>query len=60
MSGAWSDKEVKIIVADYFAMLEAEIRREQYNKTAHRRSITEQLNNRTDGSIVFPARRSFR
>lgn len=51
MAQAWSEKEVEIIVADYFAMLEAQIRQQRYNKTEHRRGLREHLVDRTDGSV---------
>ncbi len=47
----WSQLEVVAIVADYFAMYQAELRQEPYNKTEHRRQIAPLLNNRSDGSI---------
>jgi Domain of unknown function (DUF3883) len=53
MAEDWSDIEVEIIVADYFAMLSAEIAGIPYNKAEHRRKISPLLNNRPDGSIEF-------
>lgn len=35
-------------MADYFAMLEAEIRQQRYNNTQHRRSLREQLAHRIE------------
>lgn len=43
--------EVEAIVADYFSMLEKELRGIPYSKTAHRNALSPLLNNRTDGSI---------
>jgi hypothetical protein len=36
MPADWSRAEVEATVADYFAMLEEELRGVPYNKTAHR------------------------
>lgn len=47
----WSRSEVEALVADYFAMLEAELRGAEYSKTAHRRALAPLLSNRSDGSI---------
>jgi hypothetical protein len=47
----WSDIEVEAIVADYFAMLEKELRGIPYSKTDHRRALRPLLSNRSDGSI---------
>lgn len=47
----WSAVEVEAVVADYFAMLDKELRGEAYNKTFHRRLLSAQLNGRSDGSI---------
>jgi hypothetical protein len=49
----WSDDEVGLIVADYFAMLEKEVLGKRLNKTEHRRSLAPQLGARSDGSIEF-------
>jgi hypothetical protein len=50
---AWDWLECEAIVADYFAMLEMELRGERYNKTQHRRLLQNKLNNRSEGSIEF-------
>jgi Protein NO VEIN, C-terminal len=47
----WSRTEVEALVADYFAMLDAELRGEDYSKTAHRRALSPLLSSRSDGSI---------
>lgn len=47
----WSREEVEAIVADYLAMLGAEIEGRPYSKTEHRRRLSRVLNRRTDGSI---------
>ncbi len=49
---AWDWLECEAIVADYFAMLESELRGEPYNKTQHRRELQNKLS-RSDGSIEF-------
>lgn len=51
MSSDWSRLEVELLVADYLSMLAAELRGEDYNKTAHRRALSPLLDGRTDGSI---------
>ncbi|MCK4505857.1 MAG: DUF3883 domain-containing protein [Candidatus Aegiribacteria sp.] len=51
MSDAWSEVEIRAIVQDYFIMLQAEIKGIDYNKTAHRRKLIQQLNSRSHGSI---------
>lgn len=51
MSESWSESEVKAAVADYFDMLRLELTGRKYNKSQHRRSLKEQLNNRSDGSV---------
>jgi hypothetical protein len=47
----WSRTEVDALVADYFAMLDAELRSEDYSKTTHRRALVPLLDSRSDGSI---------
>jgi hypothetical protein len=53
MNDDWSESEVKIVVEDYFAMLQLELNHEKYNKTRHRESIISLLDNRSDGAIEF-------
>jgi hypothetical protein len=48
----WTDQELDLIVADYFSMRDAEIRREPYDKTQHRRALMGQIN-RSNSSIEF-------
>jgi len=42
---------VAVVISDYFSMLTAELRGESYNKSAHRRAVLPQLDDRTDGSV---------
>ena len=49
----WTQHEVGLIVADYFAMLEAETRGEPYKKSEHRKALMPQLSGRSDGSVEF-------
>lgn len=49
----WTDAENDLIVADYFAMLIAEISGQDYNKSAHRRDLLALLPNRNEGSVEF-------
>ncbi len=51
MAKNWSDSEVKATVADYFSMLRSELTSKKYNKTAHRRTLLEKLNDRTHSAI---------
>lgn len=46
----WSEREVAALVADYFAMLNAEILSQPYSKTNHRQ-ILMQIVSRTQGAI---------
>jgi hypothetical protein len=49
----WTREEVKLIVEDYFKMLQLEIDHKGYNKTEHRKSLIPHLQNRNDGSVEF-------
>lgn len=51
MPGDWSRAEVEATVADYFAMLDAELRGLPYNKTEHRRALLRLLDDRSDGAV---------
>jgi hypothetical protein len=51
MGTDWSRAEVEATVADYFDMLEREIRGVEYNKSEHRRRLTALLRHRSDGAI---------
>ncbi|MFK7844545.1 MAG: DUF3883 domain-containing protein [Rhodothermales bacterium] len=51
MAIAWIQEEVEAIVADYFLMLQSELRGESYNKTAHRKALLKILSGRSEGSI---------
>ena len=51
MSANWGPDEVQHAVADYFDMLNAEIRHESFNKTAHRRRLQARLHERSMGSV---------
>src|SRR6476660_1284873 len=48
----WTDGELDLIVADYFSMLDFEIRRSPYDKTRHRQALMS-LINRSNSSIEF-------
>lgn len=50
---SWTEREVELIIQDYFKMLFAELSSLNYSKAAHRRSLLQLLNNRTEGSIEF-------
>lgn len=49
----WSQRENKLIVADYFAMLEAEAAGREFNKSAHNETLREQLDARSRASVEF-------
>lgn len=51
MPEQWSHAEVDAAVADYFAMLKAELLREPYNKSEHRRVLLPLLNGRSASSV---------
>ena len=53
LGDAWDWLECEAVIADYFAMMELELRGERYNKSQHRRKLQVKLNNRSDGSIEF-------
>jgi len=49
----WTLEEVRLTVADYFEMLEAEMMGEPVNKTAHRKTLSPKLHGRSNASIEF-------
>ena len=49
----WSENEVRLIVADYFKMLEAELLDKPFKKSDHRKALIPQLAGRSKGSIEF-------
>ena len=51
MAEGWSRSEVAATVADYFDMLEQELRGLDYNKSEHRRRLAALLDGRSDGAI---------
>lgn len=53
MPDTWSNIEVQLIIADYFNMLSAELRGENYSKAEHRRALMSLLKNRSEGSVEF-------
>jgi hypothetical protein len=54
MSGTdWSQDEVELIVADYFAMLREELAGHVVNKAEHNRRLQARLDGRSKGSIEF-------
>jgi hypothetical protein len=52
MAETWSDEEIDIIVADYFAMLAADLSNQPFNKAEHNRTL-HQLIPRNRSSIEF-------
>ena len=53
MAEDWSLEEVSATVADYFVMLNHEIRGESYNKKEHNRLLQKLLRGRSAGAIEF-------
>ncbi len=49
----WTEGEVRLVVADYFDMLEAEVLGKTYKKSEHRKALIPQLSGRSDGSVEF-------
>lgn len=49
----WSNTEVDLIIADYFAMLYLELSGVKYVKSQHRGKLIKLLSNRSNGSIEF-------
>jgi len=47
----WTEREVQLVVDDYMAMLEKELRGIPYKKTEHRRALKPLLNDRNDSAI---------
>lgn len=47
----WTEREVREVATDYFAMLLAELYGQPYSKTEHRGSLLRRLPNRSPGSI---------
>lgn len=48
----WTAAELDLIIADYFSMRDAEIRRVSYDKTQHRKALMSRID-RSNGSIEF-------
>ena len=53
MPNDWFREEVEATVADYLAMLGAELAGVPYNKAMHRRELMKLLNNRSEQAIEF-------
>jgi hypothetical protein len=53
MRSAWTIEEVEATVADYFAMLSAELSGNAYSKSDHRRSLLPQLQRRSEQSVEY-------
>jgi hypothetical protein len=47
----WSEAEIEATVADYFEMLEMEVRGREYSKSEHRQRLILQLNGRSEGAV---------
>jgi hypothetical protein len=53
MNEDWTNKEVELIVQDYFKMFQLELEQQKYNKSEHRQTLIPLLNNRSKGSVEF-------
>ncbi len=53
MPEGWSRAEVEATVADYFAMLDLELRGRPFVKKEHIRSLARLLNGRTEKAIEY-------
>ena len=53
MADGWSRLEVEATVADYFAMLAAELHGEVVNKRAHNRTLQALLDGRSAAAVEF-------
>jgi len=51
----WSRGEVEATVEDYFAMFADELRRREYNKSAHRQALLVRLDGRNDRAVDWAA-----
>jgi hypothetical protein len=49
----WSPEEVRVIVADYFEMLELEMSNRKYNKSEHRRTLMPLLDRRSKSAVEY-------
>jgi hypothetical protein len=56
MADDWSETEVDLIIADYFAMLYNELSGLSYNKTEHRNNLLRLLTKRTAPSVEYKHR----
>ncbi len=52
-SKAWSENEIGYLIADYFDMLQLDLRGERYNKAEHNKMLRERLSDRTKSSLEF-------
>ncbi len=53
MAQDWTESELKLIVEEYFKMLQLELNKHRYNKSEHRLFLLLKLNGRSEGSIEF-------
>lgn len=53
MAKDWTKDEVKLIVGEYFKMLQHDLNKEGYNKSSYRSLLLPQLNDRSEGSVEF-------
>lgn len=56
MPQPWTSTEVEAIVADYLAMLTAELAGQTYSKAQHRRDLIQLLGSRGDASVEYKRR----
>lgn len=53
MPDSWTNREVELIVFNYFQMLSSELKGEFYSKAQNRRALLPHLANRSEGSVEF-------
>ncbi len=51
----WSENEIRLIVEDYFSMLQMQLKDIPYNKSEHRRALVSKIGS-SEGSIEFKHR----
>jgi hypothetical protein len=51
----WSEKEIRLIIEDYFSMLQMQLKDIPYNKSEHRRALVSKIG-RSEGSVEFKHR----
>ena len=53
---AWTNLEDELIIADYFQMLNAELKGQSYSKTEHRNRLLTHLKDRNPSAVEYKHR----